>query len=235
MSKLHSLLKLNKEVAIMNKILISLLLLFYFSCLSTNAKEIKVIKLKNPQVKQEDICIEKDEITNVYKNKNQYKLKVVKLSVKNTKNPWDVLKGTPAGDALLLNMLSFHTSSKKYNSTNDLLGIQYKGYILSTLVNSYDERTFFAGVGRKLIEKELKSNSNCSLGIGYRAGLIHGYGDKYPNLIGFTPLVLPVFSLDYKRLGADLIVIPGKRPVFTLNFRFNIRKKKKLMAKKYRV
>ena len=43
-------------------------------------------------------------------------------------------------------------ASKKYNESHDLIGVQHNGYVLSTFVNSYSQRTWYAGKVKTLAE-----------------------------------------------------------------------------------
>jgi len=144
--------------------------------------------------------------------------------VDETANGWLGWWGIPARDALLTGMWSLHTSSDRdeRNSTQNLIGLQYHGYFASTLKNSYYKRSYFAGVTRTIYLKKLTQEFNFD--ITYKAGLITGYGEHYPDIGGISPLVLPTFGLSYKILGADFAVYPSAHPVFSVNFRVNIDK-----------
>lgn len=141
-----------------------------------------------------------------------------------TPDGWISLWGIPTRDALLVGMWSLHTSPDRHerNPTQNLVGLQYRGYFASTLKNSYYKRSFFAGVTRTIYLKKLAQDFNFD--ITYKAGLITGYAEHYPNLGGITPLILPTFGLSYKMLGADFAIYPSAHPVFSVNFRVNIDK-----------
>jgi hypothetical protein len=137
---------------------------------------------------------------------------------------WLSLWGVPARDALLLGMWSLHTSPHRHerNPTQNLIGLQYQGYFASALKNSYYKQSYFAGVTRTIYLKRLAQDF--SFDITYKAGLITGYGEHYPNLGGISPFVLPTFGLSYKMLGMDFAIYPSAYPVFSVNFRVNIDK-----------
>ncbi len=135
---------------------------------------------------------------------------------------WISWWGVPAKDALLLGMWSLHTSPDRHerNTTQNLVGLQYKGYFASTLKNSYYKQSYFAGIVRTVYLKGLARDVDFD--ISYKAGLIWGYQDHYPNVGGFTPLAFPTFGLTYRRFGVDFEIFPSEHPVFSINLRFNI-------------
>ncbi len=138
------------------------------------------------------------------------------------KKSWNIVKGKPTRNAIILGMFSKHTSKKKRNEDNHMFGIQYKGYTAGTFINSYHKRTYFAGVSRELWQKRI--NDNFDINFHYRAGLLHGYGDNYPDFLGLTPVILPIIGFDYKGKAIDLTIIPDDRPIFCINFRINFSK-----------
>ena len=103
------------------------------------------------------------------------------------------------------------------NANNNLVGLQYDGISAGTFRNSFNERSYFLGVGRKVYEKKLAKDLNVDLE--YKAGGIYGYGDKYPNISGVSPLVYPVIGVAYKVAGVDLTIIPSNKPIFAGNLK----------------
>lgn len=132
---------------------------------------------------------------------------------------WNTIKGKPARNSVSIGMYSYHTSSKRktMNQKNNLVGVEYKGIAAGTFNNSYRKQSYFIGVARKIYTKQF--TKDISMDLKYRLGLVYGYGDKYPNLAGISPLILPMVGTNYKRYGLDLIVIPSKTPVFAGSFR----------------
>lgn len=141
-----------------------------------------------------------------------------------TPDGWISLWGIPSRDAVLAGMWSLHTSEDRHerNPTQNLIGLQYRGYFASALKNSYYKQSYFAGVTRTIYLKKLAQD--LSFDITYKAGLITGYGEHYPDIGGISPLVLPTFGLSYKMLGADFAIYPSAHPVFSVNCRINIDK-----------
>lgn len=136
---------------------------------------------------------------------------------------WKLVKGKPEDDSLILGMQSMHTHNQShYNEENNMFGFEYKGYALTTFQNSFSERTYFAGVARKMWKKQICKNFDIDLQ--YKAGLMHGYGDKYPNIGGVTPLVLPMIGFNFMKVGIDLTVIPSNYPIFAVSTRVGIPK-----------
>ncbi len=157
------------------------------------------------------------------------KIEYNKLGV--LKKTWKLIKGKPTKNGIILGMFSKHTSSTKRNEDNHMVGIQYKGYTAGTFVNSYHDRTYFAGVSRELWQKKITDNFD--INFHYRAGLLHGYGDHYPDLLGLTPVILPIVGFNYKGKCLDLTIIPDDRPIFCINFRVNFSKFSNIKMLKY--
>ena len=126
-------------------------------------------------------------------------------------------------NSVLLGMFSHHTSESHYNGTQNLIGLDYKGYSLGTFNNSYDHQTTYAGICRQLYEKHL--TKNVTFDAKYKAVIMYGYKEKYPDFIGLTPLIMPMFGLSWGNSGFDFIAIPSDRPIFTINFRYNLPEK----------
>ncbi len=134
---------------------------------------------------------------------------------------WKYSKGEPVQDSVLLGMWSKHTSPNRHlrNDTNDIFAMQYKGISLGTFNNSYHSQTYFIAFARKLCKKQLTKNT--SIDLQYKAGIMHGYKDKYVNIDGTAPVILPSIGFDYKMIGFDLWVIPSTDPIFSINTRLN--------------
>jgi hypothetical protein len=133
---------------------------------------------------------------------------------------WISLWGVPSRDALLLGMWSLHTSPKRHNSTQNLVGLQYHGYFAVTFKNSYYKQSYFGGVTRTIYIKRIAQDLDFD--ITYKAGLIWGYQDRYPNLGGISPVIFPTFGLSYKMFGTDFVIFPARYPAFAVSFRVNI-------------
>lgn len=133
---------------------------------------------------------------------------------------WTIIKGRPAQNAVLLGMQSAHTSGKHYNQSNKLIGIQYKGYTYGHFSNSYYKDSYYIGVARNIYNKKIYKDF--SVGLQYKAGILHGYGDKYPNVGGFSPAIIPAVEFNYKAWGVDITVIPSDHPIFAGSMRLNV-------------
>ena len=138
----------------------------------------------------------------------------------------EYIKGQPVKDAFLIGMKSYHfNDDESLNETNNLIGFQYKGFSAGTFSNSYGKRSYYVGVGRKLCSKTISDDFN--IDFQYKAGILHGYGDEFPNISGYTPFVLPIIGVNYKLTGIDFLIIPKDRPVICGNFRINLPDHKK--------
>jgi len=135
---------------------------------------------------------------------------------------WKYIKGKPTNSAVLGGMWSMHTSNHKDElcGENNLLGIDYKGYSIGTFKNSYRNQSVFAGLSRTVYTLRIAKSLNVDFK--YRVGAIYGYKDKYPNVLGVSPLAYPLIGFNYKRIGTDLTIIPSDRPIFASSFRVNL-------------
>lgn len=88
---------------------------------------------------------------------------------------------------------------------NSLLGIAYRGFYGATFINSFGDRAIAAGVQRTLVPANLDSSPSATLG--YRAGFVTGYDERFIAIAGKTP-VLPfvqlVGMLQHQRLGVEV-------------------------------
>lgn len=135
------------------------------------------------------------------------------------KKLWKTIKGEPVGDALLLGMQSYHTCEDgALNGTNNLVGIEYKGYTAGTFKNSFRNQSAFAGVAREIYSKSLSKDT--TINFQYKLGGVYGYGNKYPNIAGVSPLLFPVIGVDYKKAGFDITVIPSLTPIIAGSLKF---------------
>jgi hypothetical protein len=135
---------------------------------------------------------------------------------------WKYIKGKPSQSAILGGMWSLHTSNHKDErcGENNLIGLDYNGYTIGTFKNSYRDQSFFIGVDRTVYS--LGSSKGVNVNVRYKLGALYGYKDKYPNIIGISPLAYPLIGINYKKVGTDITIIPSGRPIFASNFRYNL-------------
>ncbi len=136
-----------------------------------------------------------------------------------------VLWGRPAREALLLGMWSLHMDGSgelfgngSNNEENHLLGLQFSGMTGGTFINSHHRRSFFGGVSRELYSRPLAEALRFDLG--YKAGLMSGYGPELPDVAGITGFVAAFAGISWRRLGFDLGITP--LGVWTFSFRLDI-------------
>jgi hypothetical protein len=68
-----------------------------------------------------------------------------------------------------------------------------------------------------------KFKNDMSIDFQYKAGIMHGYGDKVPRLGPVEAFLMPAFAFNYKTSGFDIWFVPNPvAPVFALNFRIGI-------------
>jgi hypothetical protein len=219
--------------------------LMFYSCLPAFSAEAKLDESTNfnPQLLKLQIQTttpfsQKDKEQNQEKSPmpelNQLKTEEIKAEVQPPKTLkgkiWKVVKGTPMDDSIMLGMQSYHTSNRHdFNEKNNLVGIEYRGYTFNTLKNSFNDQSYLAGVSRQIWQKHVCKNLDVNLQ--YKAGLLYGYKDRYPNIGGITPLALPFVGVTVmKKIGVDLLFVPGTTPIFAANFRLGIPKFKSKQA-----
>jgi hypothetical protein len=145
---------------------------------------------------------------------------------KNTnKSIWQKIKGKKARDALLLGMWSIHADGTgeyfgdgRNNDQNHLAGIQYYGLTAGTFINSKDDRAWYAGLAREVYSRDFSESTRFD--IGYKFGLLYGYGDDLMNVAGMSVFAGAYFGLSWKRAGIDIGLIPAG--VITASFRIDI-------------
>ena len=140
-------------------------------------------------------------------------IKTVDKNEKTDSKMWQTIWGKKSRDALLLGMWSIHLKgSGEYfgngdsNEQNNLLGIQYYGLTAGTFINSYDDRSWFFGPAREVYSRKIAENT--SLDIGYRLGLLYGYGGHLPNVGGISLFAAGTFGFSWHRLAVDIMIIP---------------------------
>lgn len=148
-----------------------------------------------------------------------------KREEKSDSNIWQTIWGIKARDALLLGMWSIHVDGTgeyfgngSNNDQNHLLGIQYYGLTAGTFINSKNDRAWYLGPARELYSHNFTDDTRFD--IGYKFGLLYGYGDDLINVGGMSIFAAAVFGISWKRLGFDLSIIPAG--VITGNFRVDI-------------
>lgn len=154
--------------------------------------------------------------------------------IKSRRSFKEFIKGYRPDDALLLGMWSFHfdgegefskyfyntKDARNYNEANNLVGIQYASLCAATFTNSHNNQTFVLGVNRNLIDKKI-GQTDLHFQSGYRAGIIYGYGDQFPNLGGISPVLFLTAGLKYKLFGVEINYVPGT-PVPGIITRINL-------------
>lgn len=133
--------------------------------------------------------------------------------------------GEKARDAILLGMWSVHLDGTgeyfgdgRNNDQGYLLGIQYYGITAGTFINSFDDRAWFIGPAREVYSRIFKGDKR--IDIGYRFGLLYGYGDELINVNGMSFFAAGVFGFSWKRIGLDIALYPVG--IISCNFRIDI-------------
>jgi hypothetical protein len=88
--------------------------------------------------------------------------------------------------------------------TNSLLGVAWRGWFGGTFINSYGDRAVSAGMQRgitRTAERPLTAS------LGYRAGIVTGYDERFLALAERTPVVpfaQLIGGIDHQRVGAEV-------------------------------
>lgn len=165
------------------------------------------------------------------KSNGNGKIQIIKLNVSTNnninekallKNSWDFIKGKAGDNSANLLMFSYHTRKDRalLNDSNKLLAVDYNGYCLGTYYNSYHAQTYYAGISRKLFEKDLIEGIN--MDVKYKLMVLRGYKNYEFNINGFTPLIVPMIGFSKGLVGVDFLISPGKTLTFATTFRINL-------------
>jgi len=125
---------------------------------------------------------------------------------------------------IILGLFTRHVNpSSNTNETTKMLGLTYSNWVVQRFSNSYSESSIFGG--RRFHTKKVghPRNNNFFIQGNLYAGLLHGYGDRLPNIAGLTPAMMPTVGFGYKNTTLELLYFPTPSGgVFTsaLVFRF---------------
>ena len=135
---------------------------------------------------------------------------------------WEKVWGKKSDNKLYFAMFTIHLNPPSFKNDNwnqQLVGIQYDGYLASTLINSFYNRTYMIGFSRTIYEKKY---TNWKIDLGYDPGLVYGYKHgqaPFASLTPIIPVIIPFLSITYKKkFGAELNFVPD--PAFSFFLRF---------------
>jgi hypothetical protein len=130
--------------------------------------------------------------------------------------------GRKSDNMLYFEMFTIHVNPSSFKNDNwnqQLVGIQYNGFLATTLINSFYNRTYMLGVSRTVFEKRY---TNWDVEVGYDLGLIYGYTHGQAPFASLTPVIpgiIPFVSASYKKtFGAQFNLVPD--PAFSFFLRF---------------
>lgn len=86
---------------------------------------------------------------------------------------------------------------------NRLLGLSWGRVYAGTLVNSFGDRSYLAGLQGTFAQRESRF---ATAALGYRVGLMTGYDERLFPLAGKTPvvpLIQPLLTIDARRVGVE--------------------------------
>lgn len=102
-----------------------------------------------------------------------------------------------------------------YNEDNHIIGLSVNRWVVSTFVNSYDDRSY--SFGRNFRTRKWKPYGDRLYGrANFLVGAVYGYDEHLPDIAGFTPGALPMLEVGYDRFSVDTIVIPSDSTVMSI-------------------
>ena len=110
---------------------------------------------------------------------------------------------------IILGLFTHHVNpSDNTNDSTGMLGLSYSDWGVIGFKNSYHDRSFFGG--KRFHTKKIghPRNSNFFIQGNLYAGLLQGYGDRFPNIEGITPAVFPTVGFGYKNTTIEVQYIP---------------------------
>jgi hypothetical protein len=87
---------------------------------------------------------------------------------------------------------------------NRLLGLSWGRVYIGTLVNSFGDRSYLAGLQGTFAQRNSRF---VTAAVGYRVGLMTGYDERLFPLAGkspVVPLIQPLVTVDARRVGVEL-------------------------------
>lgn len=117
------------------------------------------------------------------------------------------MRGEKAHDQIIGGMWSKHFSKNNYRETHNIMGIQYKGWWLSTFKNSHDRQVTTFGIARTVMKKQIKED--LLFDVGYKVGPMYGYREGAPDISGFSILPFVCLGLSYHNVGFSVNIVPG--------------------------
>ena len=123
------------------------------------------------------------------------------------------------GASLLLGLYTRHVDpSDNTNESSQLLGLGYRDYTVAGFVNSYDDRSYFAGKRFHTREFSRGGDGDWFVQGNLYVGLLYGYDDRVPNLEGFAPGLLPTVGVGYRNGAVELLYVPTPKGGVFLSF-----------------
>lgn len=109
---------------------------------------------------------------------------------------------------------TFHLGRRDRNEDNNIWGIRYKELEVSTMINSFDKRSYIFAYHKKFKLTDWAD-------VGFRVGGITGYtkDENRFQLLGVTPVISPTIDFHYKSFGFETSMQTNVL-IFTLNYSF---------------
>mgnify|MGYP001820429345 FL=1 len=111
--------------------------------------------------------------------------------------------------AITVGLFTRHVNpSSDTNEHTGMLGLSYSDWVILGFSNSYHDNSLFGG--RRFQSKKIHDSRNSDIFVrgNLYAGLVYGYGDRFPNLAGITPAAAPTVEFGYKNTSIEVLYFP---------------------------
>ena len=109
----------------------------------------------------------------------------------------------------------YYGEAEDLNEEIHLLSVSYDKFFAATFINSYNDRTVAAGYNFKTDKYDF---SKLFIRGNLYLGAMYGYGDKYPNVVGISPIAAPTFEVGYKEFSIHVLVFPVVAAMLAITF-----------------
>ncbi len=106
------------------------------------------------------------------------------------------------------------------NENNNIIGISIDKWFALTFVNSKNIRSWFAGRTFRTDKWKPLNNQNWFGRLNLHLGLLYGYEEDVPDIAGWTIAPVPTFEAGYKKISAEIMVVPFDGGVLGLMFKY---------------
>lgn len=114
---------------------------------------------------------------------------------------------------------SRQANGDEYNNNNNIFVLSIDQWFVSTLENSYDNRSYALGYTFRTpkwhpFNNQLYGRANL------KAGVVYGYEGNLTTFGGWLPGILPSIEVGYKWFSIDTLIIPSESGVISCILKF---------------